>query len=259
MTILDKIVAAKRIDIASCKQAVPLEHVINLSASLMQGRSMKQALLDSPSGIISEFKRKSPSKGFIHPGADVAQVVKAYEEAGCSGISVLTDYEFFGGTTGDFKAARAAVNCPILRKDFIIDPYQLYVSKILGADLVLLIAANLTMDEAFDFGELAHELGMEVLLEVHNEDELKYISRYTDIVGVNNRNLKTFVTDVNTSFDLAGKIPSDMVKISESGLSDPAIVKELRRAGYQGFLMGEAFMKNKQPGKALANFISKIL
>jgi len=259
MTILDKIVAAKRIDIASCKQAVPLEHVINLSASLRQGRSMKQALLDSPSGIISEFKRKSPSKGFIHPGADVVQVVKAYEEAGCSGISVLTDYEFFGGTTGDFKAARAAVNCPILRKDFIIDPYQLYVSKILGADLVLLIAANLTMDEAFDFGELAHELGMEVLLEVHNEDELKYISRYTDIVGVNNRNLKTFVTDVNTSFDLAGKIPSDMVKISESGLSDPAIVKELRRAGYQGFLMGEAFMKNKQPGKALANFISKIL
>lgn len=259
MTILEQIVADKRQDVAARKQAVPMDHLMNLCAGLKPGRSLKQALVESPTGIISEFKRKSPSKGYIHPGAQVAPVVQAYQQAGCSGVSVLTDYEYFGGTISDLKKARAVLDCPVLRKDFMIDPYQVYESKILGADVILLIAAALTLDEAYDLGELAHELGMEVLLEVHNEEELEYISRYTDMVGVNNRNLKTFKTDVQTSFDLAAKIPSKYVRISESGLSDVATVLALRKVGFRGFLMGETFMKNEQPGETLAAFVKDLL
>jgi indole-3-glycerol phosphate synthase len=255
MTILDQIIADKKIEVAARQQAVPVEHLKSLCAGMKPGRSMKQALLDSPAGIISEFKRKSPSKGYIHPDADLVSIVEAYQKAGCSAVSVLTDYTYFGGTINDFKAARAILNCPMLRKDFMVDPYQLYESKILGTDVILLIAAALTMDEAYDLGELAHELGMEVLLEVHNEEELDYISRFTDIVGVNNRNLKTFRTEVQISFDLAGKIPAGRVRISESGLSDPDTVKQLREAGFSGFLMGENFMKHKNPGAALRSFI----
>lgn len=255
MTILEQIVADKRLEVAMRKQAVPMEHIKKMSEGLKPGRSLKLALTNSSTGIISEFKRKSPSKGYIHPDAQVASVVQAYQNAGCSGVSVLTDQDYFGGTIGDFKEARAVLDCPVLRKDFMIDPYQVYESKILGADVILLIAASLTMDEAYDLGELAHELGMEVLLEVHSEEELEYISRFTDIVGVNNRNLKTFKTDVQTSFDLASKIPSTILRISESGLSDPATVNALREVGYRGFLMGETFMKNENPGEALATFI----
>jgi len=258
MTILEQIVATKRLEVAARMQAIPLEQIKKLSEGLQPGRSLKKALMESSTGIISEFKRKSPSKGFIHPDANVKEIVLSYQEAGCAGVSVLTDTDYFGGTISDFKEARAVLNCPLLRKDFIVDPYQLYESKILGADVILLIAACLTPDEAYDLGELAHELEMEVLLEIHNEKELEYISRYTDIVGVNNRNLKVFETDVQISFDLASKIPSDRVKISESGLSDPTTVKELRNVGYQGFLMGEAFMKNDQPGAELATFIKEL-
>lgn len=258
MTILEQIVADKRLEVAARKQAVPMEHLKKQCSGLNAGKSLKQALKESETGIISEFKRKSPSKGYIHSEAQVASVVQAYQEAGCTGVSVLTDYEYFGGTISDLKEARAVLNCPVLRKDFMIDPYQIYESKILGADVILLIAASLTLDEAYDLGELAHELGMEVLLEVHSEYELEYISRFTDIVGVNNRNLKVFKTDVQISFDLASKIPSNLVRISESGLNDPATVSALRKAGYQGFLMGEAFMKNDMPGVALASFIKEM-
>jgi len=146
----------------------------------------------------------------------------------------------------------------MLRKDFMIDPYQVYEAKVLGADVILLIASALTLDEAYELGELAHELGMEVLLEVHHEAELDYISRFTDMVGVNNRNLSTFVTDVQVSFELASRIPSQFVKISESGLSDPKVVKSLREAGYKGFLMGENFMKHDEPGAALSAFILEL-
>jgi indole-3-glycerol phosphate synthase len=258
MTILEQIVADKRIDVAVRKQAVPIEHLKNLCAGMEPGRSLKQALLNSPTGIISEFKRKSPSKGYIHPDADVVSVVEAYQAAGCSGVSVLTDFEYFGGTITDFKSARAVLTCPILRKDFMIDPYQIYESKVLGADVILLIAACLTMNEAYDLGELAHELGMEVLLEVHCEEELEYISRFTDIVGVNNRNLKTFKTDIQISYDLASKIPSNIVRISESSLKDSETVRSLQKSGYQGFLMGENFMKHENPGEALASFIKEL-
>jgi len=258
MTILEQIVADKRIEVATRKQAVPMEHLKSLCAGMKPGLSLKQALLDSSTGIISEFKRKSPSKGYIHPDALVVPTVQSYQESGCSGVSVLTDYDYFGGTIGDFKEAREVLSCPMLRKDFMVDPYQIYESKILGADVILLIAAALTMDEAYDLGELAHTLGMEVLLEVHNEDELNYISRFTDMVGVNNRNLNTFKTDVQTSFDLVSKIPATILRISESGLSDSATVSALREAGYQGFLMGENFMKTEKPGDALASFIREL-
>jgi len=258
MTILEQIVANKRLEVAARKQAVPLEHLKKQCSGLQPGKSLKQALKESSTGIISEFKRKSPSKGYIHEGADVELVVKAYQEAGCSGVSVLTDYDYFGGTIGDFKKARTVLHCPMLRKDFMIDPYQIYESKILGADVILLIAACLSLDEAYDLGELAHELGMEVLLEVHNEEELEYISRFTDMVGVNNRNLKTFKTDVQTSFNLASKIPGNVIRISESGLKDSITVNALRKVGYQGFLMGENFMKEEHPGDALASFIKEM-
>jgi indole-3-glycerol phosphate synthase len=255
MTILDKIVADKRLEVAARRQVVSLEHLKSMATGLPKGLSLKKALIQSTTGIISEFKRKSPSKGYIHPDADVASIVSAYQEGGCTGVSVLTDYPYFGGTIGDFKNARQVLDCPMLRKDFMIDTYQIYETKVLGADVILLIASALTLDEAYDLGELAHELGMEVLLEVHNEAELEYISRFTDMVGVNNRNLSTFVTDVQVSFDLADKIPSNFIRISESGLSDPDTVKKLREAGYQGFLMGENFMKHGDPGTALSDFI----
>jgi len=258
MTILDKIVADKRLEVSSRREAVPFDHLKSMATGMPKGLSLKKALETSQTGIISEFKRKSPSKGFIHPGADVVSVVSAYQAGGCTGVSVLTDELYFGGTVGDFRNARQVLDCPMLRKDFMIDPYQIYESKVLGADVILLIASALTLDEAYDMGELAHDLGMEVLLEVHNEAELEYISRFTDMVGVNNRNLSTFATDVQVSFDLANKIPSEFIRISESGLSDPATVKSLREAGYKGFLMGENFMKNDDPGAALSAFIRKL-
>lgn len=258
MTILDKILADKRLEVKARKEVVSLQHLKNMTSGLQPGRSLKKALQESPSGIISEFKRKSPSKGYIHPDADVESVVSAYQQAGCSGVSVLTDYPYFGGTVSDFKKARAVLNVPLLRKDFMIDPYQIYESKMLGADVILLIASALTLDEAYDLGELAHELGMETLLEIHNENELEYISRYTDMVGVNNRNLSTFFTDVQVSKELVAKIPDKFVRISESGLSDPQTVSTLRLAGYQGFLMGENFMKCEHPGTALSEFIYEL-
>ena len=255
MTILDKIVADKRLEVAARREAVSFDHLKNMATGLPKGLSLKKALEASQTGIISEFKRKSPSKGYIHPNADAASVVSAYQAGGCTGVSVLTDEIHFGGTLSDFRNARQVLDCPMLRKDFMIDPFQVYEAKILGTDVILLIASALTMDEAYDLGELAHELGMEVLLEVHNEAELDYISRFTDMVGVNNRNLSTFVTDVQVSFDLADKIPAEFTKISESGLSETATVKKLREAGYKGFLMGENFMKHGDPGAALSSFI----
>jgi indole-3-glycerol phosphate synthase len=255
MTILDNILADKRLEVAARQEVVSLEHLRGLCAGKAPGRSLKKALRESSTGIISEFKRKSPSKGFIHAQANVEQVVGAYQKAGCSGVSVLTDAPYFGGSIDDFRRARTLLDVPLLRKDFIVSPYQVYESKVLGADVILLIASALSLDEAYDLGELAHELGMEVLLEIHNEQELEYIGRFTDLVGVNNRNLASFVTDVQVSFDLAGRIPENYVRVSESGLSDAATVKSLREAGFRGFLMGENFMKHDDPGAALSTFI----
>ncbi len=258
MTILDNILADKRKEVEARRQVVSLDYLRQHTFGLPVGQSLKAALQQSGSGIISEFKRKSPSKGYIHADANVETVVAAYQKAGCSGVSVLTDFPYFGGTVSDFKKARAILDVPMLRKDFIVDPYQVYESKALGADVILLIASALTPEETYDLGELAHELGMETLLEVHNEAELEYINRFTDLVGVNNRNLSTFVTDVHISLELAERIPDTHVRISESGLSDTDTVRKLRNAGYRGFLMGENFMKETQPGDALASFIQAL-
>ena len=222
--------------------------------------SFKQALLRSSSGIIAEFKRKSPAKAWIYPGADVAKVVQSYEVAGAAAISCLTDEPFFGGSLADFEKARETVKqIPLLRKDFILDEYQLYQSKMMGADVILLIAACLTKEEISRFTAVAHDLDMEVLLEIHEEPELASICPDIDVVGINNRNLKTFITDIRHTLDLASKIPDRFLKISESGLSDPETVIQLRRAGFRGFLMGENFMKTADPGETLREFIKSVI
>ena len=265
-------------------------------------RSLKQALLASESGIIAEFKRKSPSKGWIHADAFPEEVVPAYAKAGAAALSVLTDEQYFGGSLDFIRRVRPLVDIPILRKDFIIDPYQLYQAREAGADAVLLIAACLRREDCAALLAEAHRLGLEVLLEVHSPEELDYITPDVDVVGVNNRHLGSFVTDVQTSFDLAPqllaarrrisgaeigfssnctknnfrppvwKTPSagqnempdqageatGPVLISESGISSPETVRQLREVGYRGFLMGENFMKEPDPGAALATFIQAI-
>jgi len=228
------------------------------SAMTRDKASFKQSLLHSDSGIIAEFKRKSPSKGWIHPEADVTRIVQSYEAAGAAAVSCLTDEIFFGGSFEDFRKAREAIKrIPLLRKDFILDEYQLYQSKAMGADVVLLIAACLTAEEIARFTSIAHELDMEILLEIHEESELSLISPEVDVIGINNRNLKTFETDIKHTLDLASRIPEHFVKISESGLSNPETVIQLRQAGFRGFLMGEIFMKTSEPGEALKEFLNR--
>ena len=256
MTILDKIIESKRSELASRKISAPLSALVNAPLYGRKCLSMKESLLNSESGIISEFKRKSPSLGWINEEADVVEVAAGYSAAGASGISILTDSEFFGGSPLDIMAARQFVACPVLRKDFMIDEYQLYEAKAMGADVVLLIAAALTVKQTLELASKAHELGLEVLLEVHNEQELGHANDFVDMLGVNNRNLKTFEQSIQISFDLAALIPDQFLKVSESGISKIETVRELRAVGYKGFLMGENFMKEENPASALVNFIS---
>lgn len=256
--ILDRIIASKVIEVASRKQSTPISVLEKAPAFTRKCLSMKQSLLNSESGIISEFKRKSPSLGWIHEEADVVDVTAGYSAAGASGISILTDLEYFGGTPMDLMAARQFIACPVLRKDFVIDEYQLYEAKAMGADVILLIAAALTVEKTLELAQKAHELGLEVLLEVHNAEELGHANDFVDMLGVNNRNLKTFEQSIQTSFDLAELIPDKFVKVSESGISKVETVKELRKVGYKGFLMGENFMKEENPAEALSTFISRL-
>ena len=252
MDILEQIIATKRQELAGERK-----------------RSLRAALLASPSGIIAEFKRKSPSKGWIHADAVPEEVVPAYAKAGAAALSVLTDEQYFGGSLDFIRRVRPLVDIPILRKDFIIDPRQLADARGAGADAVLLIAACLTREACAALTAEAHRLGLEVLLEIHSPEELDYVTPEVDVVGVNNRHLGSFVTDVRTSFDLAPLLapPSTTpthapqerpVFVSESGISDPATVRTLREAGFRGFLMGEHFMKQPDPGAALATFIQAI-
>ncbi|MDO9153757.1 MAG: indole-3-glycerol phosphate synthase TrpC [Paludibacter sp.] len=256
--ILDRIIASKVIEVASRKLSTPISVLENAPAFSRKCLSMKQSLLNSESGIISEFKRKSPSLGWIHEDADVVDVTAGYSAAGAAGISILTDEEYFGGTPMDLMAARPFILCPVLRKDFVIDEYQLYEAKAMGADVVLLIAAALTVEQTLELALKAHELGLEVLLEVHNAKELGHANDFVDMLGVNNRNLKTFEQSIQTSFDLAALIPDKFVKVSESGISKTETVNELRKAGYKGFLMGENFMKEENPAEALKQFIKPL-
>lgn len=256
--ILSEIIANKRFEIDLQKQAIPSEQLQEkLSDEIRPGYSMKQALTSSSTGIIAEFKRRSPSKGWIYEDARPEQVVPEYAASGASALSILTDEKFFGGSLKDIRTARPLVNIPILRKDFIIDEYQLYQAKMVGADAVLLIAAALDTEKCHALAEKAHELGLEVLLEIHTAEELPFINKEIDMVGINNRNLGTFFTDVENSFRLAGQLPRNTVLVSESGISDPQTVKRLRNAGFRGFLIGETFMKTGQPGKKLEEFINE--
>ncbi len=257
--ILDKIIASKVIEVAARKVNLPVSALEKAPAFSRKCLSLKQNLLNSDSGIISEFKRKSPSLGWIHEDADVIQVTSGYSIAGASGISVLTDQEYFGGSPMDVIAARPHVTCPVLRKDFVIDEYQLYEARAIGADVILLIAAALTVEQTLTLAQKAHELGLEVLLEVHNAEELGHANDFVDMLGVNNRNLKTFEQSIQTSFDLAALIPDKFVKVSESGISKTETVKELRKIGYRGFLMGENFMKEENPAEALGQFIQNLV
>ena len=262
--ILEDIIAHKRIEIAQQQQMVSAEQLENKLCELEEDgeqyvpRSMKQHLSQSATGIIAEFKRRSPSKGWINREADSNLIPLAYEQAGASALSILTDEKFFGGTLKDIRQARTKVTLPILRKDFVIDRYQLLQAKTVSADVVLLIAAALTPKLCRDLAQEAHKLNLEVLLEIHSEQELDHVNEAVDMVGVNNRNLGTFHTDVANSFRLAEKLPKEFLLVSESGLSNPDTVSQLRQAGFRGFLIGEAFMKTESPGKALADFIRDI-
>lgn len=256
--ILSEIIANKRFEVDLQKQAISIEQLQEGVNEVPAARSMKQALASSDSGIIAEFKRRSPSKGWIKQEARLEEIVPSYLAAGASALSILTDEKFFGGSLKDIRTARPLVDVPIIRKDFIIDEYQLYQAKIVGADAVLLIAAALEQEKCQELAEQAHELGLEVLLEIHSAEELPYINSKIDMIGINNRNLGTFFTDVENSFRLAGQLPQDAVLVSESGISDPEVVKRLRTAGFRGFLIGETFMKTPQPGETLQNFLKAI-
>ncbi|MGI4874913.1 MAG: indole-3-glycerol phosphate synthase TrpC [Janthinobacterium lividum] len=261
MTILDNIIQEKRQEVARREAEIPAAALRQQPGFTRPVLSARAALAAAgSSGIIAEFKRRSPSKGVINAVAEVGATTAGYVAAGAAVLSVLTDEPFFGGTAADLQAARAACPAtPILRKDFIISEYQLTEARALGADLVLLIAACLTPAEVRHFSEFAHGLGLEVLLEVHDEAELRsHLCDTVDLVGVNNRNLSTFVTDVGTSERLAALIPSRFGRVAESGLQHADTIRDLRRAGYQGFLMGEAFMKTPDPAAALAGLINEL-
>ena len=281
--ILGEIIKTKRQELAAIDKSVVCR---DTTLKTTGKRSLKQALATSKTGIIAEFKRKSPSKGWIHADVQPEDVVPVYAANGAAALSILTDEQYFGGSLDFIRRVRPLVDIPILRKDFIIDPVQLYQAAEAGADAVLLIAACLRREDCAALTAEAHRLGLEVLLEIHSADELDYITPEVDVVGVNNRHLGSFVTDVQTSFDLApllsqradrnyfsGKFaekpisapPSTTpthatgpIMISESGISDPETVRQLREAGFRGFLMGENFMKQPDPGAALADFIQAI-
>jgi len=260
--ILSQIVADKRIEVAEAKAKLPIEELRKKAmAAPASTRSMSASLASSRSGIISEFKRKSPSKGWIHEDAKPMEVIPTYEANGASALSILTDEKYFGGCLDFIRNVRPHVDLPILRKDFIIDEYQLLEAREVGADAVLLIAACLSVDECRDLIEKAHALGLEVLLETHSESEMEYARLDADMVGINNRNLGTFVTDIQNSFRLAEALKANAIEkvlVSESGISDPAKVRELQAKGFKGFLMGENFMKEENPGAALRNFIERL-
>ncbi|MFM1794821.1 MAG: indole-3-glycerol phosphate synthase TrpC [Bacteroidota bacterium] len=259
MNILDTIVQEKRKSVVVQQSMVSLEM---LKASTFYNRTpfslVKHIQENNEVGIIAEFKRKSPSKGNIYADADVVQVTTAYQSAQASAVSILTDTDFFGGSNQDLIDARPLLKIPILRKDFIIDPYQIHEAKSIGADLILLIAACLTVEEVDEYAQLAKSLGMEVLLELHDEEELGHISPHVDLVGINNRSLKTFKVDIDRSLKMASLIPNNYLKVAESGIDDPSLIRLFKKNGFQAFLIGEFFMKTHQPGQALADFIEKI-
>ena len=259
MNILDLIITDKKIEVNQRKNLFPLAYWESSPLFERKTKSLAKSLKASNSGIIAEHKRRSPSKQNINSSLSVEEVAKGYENAGVCGMSVLTDGKYFGGSLDDLTIARAVSDFPLLRKEFIIDEYQIIEAKAFGADAILLIAAILSPQEILSFSKTAKSLGLDVLLEVHNLNELeKSIMSSIDLIGVNNRNLKTFKVSLETSRSLAEKIPAEFVKVSESGISEVASIKKLKALGYQGFLVGENFMKTDNPGLAAKNFINQL-
>lgn len=259
--VLDEIVAHKRVEVEGFKQQLPPSQIYKMVEGVMDVAqpSMREALMNSSSGIIAEFKRKSPSKGWIKEDGKANEIPLSYQQNGASAISILTDEKYFGGNDRFIKEAReSGVTIPILYKNFVIDEYQLFQARLCGASAVLLIAADLSLVECKSLMHIAHELGLEVLLEMHEERELDYAELEPDMYGINNRNLGTFITDVQNSFRLASRLPEQVCKVSESGISNPDTVKMLRMAGFRGFLIGENFMKEHNPGQSLNDFIIKL-
>ena len=259
--ILQEIVAHKRLEVERFKQELSEREIHRRVEAILDFgvASMSQALTASDSGIIAEFKRKSPSKGWIKEEGRPDIIPLSYQQNGAAALSILTDQKYFGGCDDFIRTARhSGVNIPILYKNFVIDEYQLFQARLCGASAVLLIAADLTIAECKSLLNTAHQLGLEVLLEMHSNQELVYAGLEPDMYGINNRNLGSFVTDVENSFRLAELLPKDAVKVSESGISNPDTVRALRAAGFSGFLIGETFMKTPEPGKALADFIAQL-
>jgi indole-3-glycerol phosphate synthase len=257
---LDIIIEQKRIDVERRKAYYPvplLESSMYFKSPVV---SMKEYIMrEDKSGIIAEFKRKSPSKGLINPFAKVERTTIGYMQAGASALSVLTDEQFFSGSDKDLMEARKCNYCPILRKDFIVDPYQIVETRSIGADCILLIAAVLGKKQLIQFTEIAHNLGLEVLIEIHAEDELESaLVAKADLIGVNSRNLKSMEVNLEYSFRMAEKIPSHILKIAESGIQSPKDVIGLKKAGYQGFLIGELFMRSSRPEKTCQSFIEQL-
>lgn len=258
MDILEQIVAHKRIELEQFKETLSYSQLEREIEPLLSTpcASMREALLKSDTGIIAEFKRKSPSKGWIKEEGKADVIPLAYQQNGAAALSILTDTEYFGGKDEFITTARkSGVTIPIIYKNFVIDEYQLFQARKCGASAALLIAACLTKAECKSLIGTAHDLGLEILLEMHSEPELEYAELGNDMCGINNRNLGSFVTDVQNSYRLAEILPKDACKVSESGISNPQTVKELRQAGFRGFLIGENFMKTENPGEALKQFI----
>ena len=257
MNILDQIIKRKKDEVAFSKSKISIS---NLKDSEFFGRetfSLKNSIKNK-SGIIAEFKRKSPSKGIINDKSNVLEVAKSYEKFGASVISILTDQDFFGGNFEDILKVRNEIKIPILRKDFMIDEYQFYEAKSIGADVVLLIAACLSPNQVQEFTELSHELGLEVLLEIHTEEELNHFNKNIDLVGINNRNLKDFKVDLQHSVHLKNQLPGEVLSVAESGIYRVEDYQFLKEEGFDGFLMGEYFMRNQNPEIAFEKFIFNI-
>jgi len=258
MNILEKIVSHKRTEVAEARKMTPVAELEKRPFFGRQVLSLRASLRDpDKTGIIAEFKRRSPSKGVINDRVSVVEVTKGYTEAGAACLSVLTDRDFFGGSPADLEAAR--VNAiPILRKDFIIDEYQILEARAMGADVILLIAACLKPKEVERLAEFAASLGLEVLLEIHGDDELDHICDATPIVGVNNRDLKTFTVDIERSIRLSQQLPVDKLLIAESGINRVETMWHMRDSGFHGFLVGEHFMKEQDPAIAFASFVQQL-
>lgn len=259
MTILDRINEFKRLEVGRRRTKTPLEMLKDSLGYQGDRRSLSQSIRGNTDyGIIAEFKRKSPSQDDINVSADPKIVTSGYERAGAAGISCLTDAQFFGALPTDIDVVRSTVNLPVIRKDFIVDPYQIHEARAMGADAILLIAASLSAGEIDEFAAEASELGLEILCEVHNEEEVAKLSPNVDIVGVNNRNLKDFTVSIANSLRLAEMLPPGLLKISESGIEDPQSIVKLRRQGFDGFLIGTYFMRETDPGAACAEFIRRV-